>query len=94
MKQTGIELSVYRMKINPQTGLVDEVGVLNGCKDRRLDANAVMGLFTWKFKPGTVQRFDIPITWDRYAHVDFSRAGMVPAGQAVATGQTKKNLKH
>src|ERR1700739_654845 len=47
---------IYRLMINPKTGIVDEVKVMKSTHSRELDASAVMTLFTWKFKPGINHR--------------------------------------
>ena len=47
---------LYRLVINPKTGIVDEVKVMKSTHHRDLDANAVMTLFNWKFRPGIDHR--------------------------------------
>ncbi len=68
-KDTGISQGVYRLTINPQTGLVDQVGVLKKTGTQKLDGGAVLTFFKWKFKPGSLKQIDIPITFDRYVNV-------------------------
>jgi TonB family protein len=43
---------LYRLIIDDKTGVVDEVKVMKSTGHRELDANAVMTLFKWKFRPG------------------------------------------
>ena len=47
---------IYRLMINPKTGIVDEVKVMKTTGHRELDANAIMTLFNWKFRPGINHR--------------------------------------
>ena len=47
---------LYRLVINEKTGVVDEVKVMKSTGHRELDANAVMTLFNWKFRPGVNHR--------------------------------------
>jgi TonB family protein len=42
------------LKINAKTGLVDEVKVVRHTGYPTLDAEAVMTLFKWKFRPNTI----------------------------------------
>lgn len=65
---------VYRLKINPSSGLVDEVGVLKRCYEKRLDAAAVMAFMAWKFKPGAIKELDVPVIYDRFVDVRLNRA--------------------
>jgi TonB family protein len=63
---------IYRLMINPKTGIVDEVKVMKSTHSRELDASAVMTLFTWKFKPGINHR-DLLVVfeltgWSRELH--------------------------
>ena len=68
-KDTGVSQGVYRLTINPQTGLVDEVGVLKRTGTQKLDGTAVLTFFKWKFKPGSIRQIDIPVRFDRYVNV-------------------------
>jgi hypothetical protein len=68
-KDIGVSQGVYRLTINQQTGLVDEVGVLKKTGTQKLDGTAVLAFFKWKFKPGAFKQIDIPITFDRYVNV-------------------------
>jgi TonB family protein len=47
---------IYRLMINPKTGIVDEVKVMKSTHSRELDASAIMTLFNWKFRPGINHR--------------------------------------
>jgi TonB family protein len=47
---------IYRLVINEKTGVVDEVKVMKSTGHRELDANAIMTLFNWKFRPGINHR--------------------------------------
>lgn len=52
---------IYRLIINPRTGVVDEIKVIRRSAIKRLDANAVIGLSKWKFRPGTLKQIDVPV---------------------------------
>lgn len=47
---------VYRLIINDKTGIVDQVQVMKPTGSKELDAEAVMTLFKWTFRPGIKQR--------------------------------------
>src|SRR4051812_17818205 len=51
---------VYHLKINPSNGTVEEVKVLKRVGYPVLDAEMVMTLFKWRFKPHTITSFTIP----------------------------------
>ena len=68
-KDIGVSQGVYRLTINQQSGLVDQVGVLKKTGTQKLDGTAVLTFFKWKFKPGAFKQIDIPITFDRYVNV-------------------------
>lgn len=57
--------AIYRLKINPNTGAVDEVGVMRRAYTPKLNAEAVLGLLKWKFKPGAIKEIDVPVEFDR-----------------------------
>jgi TonB family protein len=44
------------LTINPKSGLVDEVKVVRHTGYKSLDAETVMTLFKWKFRPGTITK--------------------------------------
>jgi TonB family protein len=75
-KDIGVSQGVYRLTVNQQTGLVDEVGVLKATRIRKLDGTAVLAFFKWKFKPGAIKQIDIPITFDRYVNVLLKNAAV------------------
>lgn len=55
---------IYRLKINPQTGKVEEVGVMKRANWGALNATMVMDLVKWRFKPGTINQIDIPVVFE------------------------------
>jgi len=64
---------IYRLVINPKTGMADEVKVLRTTGHRELDASAVMTLFNWKFPPGKMDHRDVLVVfqltgWARGLH--------------------------
>ena len=61
MRQLG--QGVYRLVINPKTGMADEVKVLQSSSTRKLDAAAVMAFMQWKFKPGSIKEIDVPLSF-------------------------------
>jgi TonB family protein len=52
---------VYRLTINPKSGLVDEVKVLESTGYRELNELAVKALLQWQFKPGTPSPVEVPV---------------------------------
>ncbi len=50
---------IYRLKINPRNGTVDEVKVLKRTGYQVLDAEMVMTLFKWRFKPNTFTSYTL-----------------------------------
>jgi hypothetical protein len=69
---------VYRLSINPKTGMVDEVKVVRGC-GRYFDAGAVMTFFKWKFRPGALKRLDVPVMFGSHMWTNLKKAGFEPA---------------
>lgn len=66
---------VYRLTINPQTGGVEEVGVLNRAGHKTLDSIMVLSFANWKFKPGSIRQLDVPVTFSRFdIHVELRNA--------------------
>jgi TonB family protein len=64
---------IYRLVVNKQTGIVNEVKVMKTTGHRELDATAVMTFFNWKFKPGVLDHRDILVVfhltgWSRDLH--------------------------
>jgi TonB family protein len=62
---------VFLLKINPKTGLVEEVKVLKRVGDGGLTAEAVWALLKWRFRPGTVTSVKIPISFGTYGRSDY-----------------------
>ena len=62
---------VFLLKINPKTGLVEEVKVLKRVGDGGLTAEAVWALLKWRFRPGTVTSVKIPISFGITGRSDF-----------------------
>lgn len=54
----------FRLSIDPRTGLVTDVQILETTHDKRLDDSAAQTLRQWRFKPNTIQTFDVPIDFD------------------------------
>jgi TonB family protein len=64
---------IYRLIVNKQTGIANEVKILKSTGYRELDASAVMTFFKWKFKPGIVDHRDVLVIfhltgWSRGLH--------------------------
>jgi outer membrane biosynthesis protein TonB len=55
---------VYRLVINYTTGTVDEIRVLKRNAIKSLDANVVIALSKWKFRPGTLKHRELPVVFD------------------------------
>jgi len=51
----------YRLTINPKSGLVDEVKVVQSTGYRELNELAVKALLQWQFKPGTPSPVEVPV---------------------------------
>ena len=51
----------FRLKINSQSGLVDEVKVLQSTAYKELNELAVKALMQWQFKPGTPSPVEVPV---------------------------------
>jgi TonB family protein len=51
----------FRLKINSQSGLVDEVKVLQSTGYKELNELAVKALMQWQFKPGTPSPVEVPV---------------------------------
>ncbi|MEY2606828.1 MAG: hypothetical protein QOH31_4661 [Verrucomicrobiota bacterium] len=65
---------IYRLKINQQTGAVDEVSVLKRASAAKLNAVMVFELFKWKFKPGAVKQLDIPVEFESDIRAELKNA--------------------
>jgi TonB family protein len=51
----------FQLLINPSTGLVTDVQILETTHDQRLDAAAVKAFRQWRFRPRTLQKLVVPI---------------------------------
>ena len=60
----------FLLKVNPKTGEVDEVKVLNSTGHVFLNDLAAKAFLQWKFQPGSVTQVQVPVEF--YAH-GFSR---------------------
>lgn len=54
---------IFRLVIDDKTGVVDQVQVFKSTGFAELNAEAVMTLFKWKFRPG-IKRRDVSITFE------------------------------
>ena len=57
---------VYRLTINPKSGLVDELKVAKSCGYKSLDELAAKALLQWRFQPGTRGPVEVPVEF--YVH--------------------------
>jgi len=57
---------VFRLTINPKSGLVDEVKIVKGCGHQTLNELAAKALLQWQFKPGTRGPVEVPVEF--YVH--------------------------
>ena len=55
---------VYRLTINPKTGVVDEVKIVRSTGYRQLNELAAKALFQWQFQPGTRGPIEVPVDFD------------------------------
>ncbi len=63
----------FRLTINPKTGEVDEVKILQSCGYQTLNELAAKALLQWKFQPGTRSPIEVPVEFfihgaDRVLH--------------------------
>jgi len=56
----------FRLTINPKTGEVDEVKILQSCGYQTLNELAAKALLQWKFQPGTRSPIEVPVEF--YIH--------------------------
>ena len=56
----------FRLTINPKTGEVDEVKILQSCGHQILNELAAKALLQWKFQPGTRSPIEVPVEF--YIH--------------------------
>ena len=52
---------VYRLTINPKSGLVDELKIVKSTGYRELNELAAKALLQWRFKPGTASPVEVPV---------------------------------
>ena len=57
---------VFRLTINPKSGLVDEVKIIKSCGFQTLNELAAKALLQWQFKPGTRGPVEVPVEF--YIH--------------------------
>ena len=55
---------IYRLTINPKSGLVDEVKIVKGTGYRELNELAAKALLQWQFQPGTHSPVEVPVDFD------------------------------
>ncbi len=55
---------VYRLTINPKSGLVDELKIVKSTGYRDLNELAAKALLQWQFKPGTPSPVEVPVEFD------------------------------
>jgi TonB family protein len=53
----------FQLIINPSTGLVNDVQILETTHDGRLDAAAVKALRQWRFRPHTLTKLNVPVSF-------------------------------
>jgi TonB family protein len=52
---------VYRLTINPKSGLVDELKIVKSTGYKDLNQLAAKALLQWQFKPGTPSPVEVPV---------------------------------
>jgi TonB family protein len=52
---------VYRLTINPKSGMVDELKIVKSTGYRELNELAAKALLQWRFKPGTASPVEVPV---------------------------------
>jgi TonB family protein len=55
---------VYRLTINPKSGLVDEVKIVKSTGYRELNELAAKALLQWHFQPGTHSPVEVPVDFE------------------------------
>lgn len=55
---------IYRLTINPKSGLVDEVKIVKTTGYRELNELAAKALLQWQFQPGTHSPVEVPVDFD------------------------------
>ncbi len=56
-------MGVFRLEIDPKTGIVLRVSTLRSTSYKSLDENSLTALRQWRWKPGTWRRWDVPINF-------------------------------
>jgi TonB family protein len=57
---------LFRLKVNPGSGEVDEVKIVKSCGYKILNELAAKALLQWRFQPGTRGPVEVPV--DFYVH--------------------------
>jgi TonB family protein len=57
---------LFRLKVNPGSGEVDEVKIVKSCGHRILNELAAKALLQWRFQPGTRGPVEVPVEF--YVH--------------------------
>jgi TonB family protein len=52
---------VYRLTINPKSGLVDELKIVKSTGYKELNELAAKALLQWKFQPGSPSPVEVPV---------------------------------
>ena len=55
---------IYRLTINPKSGLVDECKIVKSAGYRDLNELAAKALLQWQFKPGSPSPVEVPVEFD------------------------------
>lgn len=55
---------IYRLTINPRSGLVDELKIVKSAGYADLNKLAAKALLQWQFKPGTPSPVEVPVEFD------------------------------
>ena len=55
---------IFRLTINPKSGLVDELKIVKSTGYKDLNELAAKALLQWQFQPGTRSPIDVPVEFD------------------------------
>lgn len=55
---------VFRLTINPKSGLVDELKIVKSTGYKDLNELAAKALLQWQFQPGTRSPIEVPVEFD------------------------------
>jgi len=55
---------IFRLTINPKSGLVDELKVVKSTGYKDLNELAAKALLQWQFQPGTRSPIEVPVEFD------------------------------